>query len=65
MLLSVGFIRLTTVYLFDYKVWISYLVLGAIFCVGGVFAYSKRGVVPRLRWLSAARSSSSAPGRPA
>ena len=26
--------RLTTVYLFDYKVWVSYLVLGAIFCAG-------------------------------
>jgi hypothetical protein len=43
-LLSVGFIRLTTVYLFDHKVWISYLVLGAIFTVGGLFAYSRRGV---------------------
>jgi hypothetical protein len=43
-LLSVGFIRLTTVYLFDDKVWISYLVLGAIFCLGGAFAYTKRGV---------------------
>jgi hypothetical protein len=43
-LLSVGFIRLTTVYLFDHKVWISYLVLGAIFNVGGFFAYSQRGV---------------------
>ena len=45
-LLGVGFIRLTTVYLFDHKVWISYLVLGAIFCGGGAFAYSKRGVAP-------------------
>ena len=45
-LLSVGFIRLTTVYLFDHKVWISYLVLGAIFCLGGAFAYTKRGVAP-------------------
>ena len=43
-LVCVGFIRLTTVYLFDDKVWISYLVLGAIFTVGGFFAYSKRGV---------------------
>jgi len=46
-LLSVGFIRLTTVYLFDHKVWISYLVLGAIFCAVGTFAYSRRGVVLR------------------
>ena len=30
-LLSVGFIRLTTDYLFHYRVWVSYLVLGAIF----------------------------------
>ena len=45
-LLSVGFIRLTTVYLFDHRVWISYLVLGAIFCGVGRFAYSKRGVAP-------------------
>jgi hypothetical protein len=45
-LLSVGFIRLTTVYLFDDKVWISYLVLGAIFCLGGAFAYTKRGMAP-------------------
>jgi hypothetical protein len=44
-LLSVGFIRFTTVYFFDGKVWISYLVLGAIFCAVGAFAYSRRGVV--------------------
>ncbi len=44
-LLSVGFIRFTTVYFFNGKVWISYLVLGAIFCLGGAFAYSRRGVV--------------------
>ena len=45
-LLSVGIIRLSTVYLFDHKVWISYLALGGIFCLGGAFAYSKRGVAP-------------------
>ena len=45
-LLSVGFIRLTTDYLFHYRVWVSYLVLGALFCAGGIFAYSKRGVAP-------------------
>ena len=43
-LLCVGFVRITTVYLFDGKVWISYLVLGAIFCAAGTFAYTKRGV---------------------
>jgi hypothetical protein len=45
-LLSVGFIRLTTDYLFHYRVWISYLALGAVFCAAGTFAYSKRGVAP-------------------
>jgi hypothetical protein len=45
-LLSVGFIRLTTDYLFHYRVWVSYLVLGGLFCLGGAFAYSKRGVAP-------------------
>ena len=45
-LLSVGFIRLTTDYLFHYRVWVSYLALGAVFCAGGLFAYSKRGVAP-------------------
>ena len=45
-LLCIGLVRLTTVYLFDHKVWISYLVLGGIFCAGGIFAYSKRGVAP-------------------
>ena len=45
-LLIIGLIRLTTVYLFDHKVWISYLALGAIFCGAGMFAYSKRGVAP-------------------
>jgi len=43
-MLSIGLIRLSTVYLFDHKVWISYLVLSAIFCTAGAFAYSKRGV---------------------
>ena len=45
-LLSVGFIRLTTDYLFHYRVWVSYLALGAIFCGSGAFAYSKRGAAP-------------------
>jgi hypothetical protein len=42
-LLSVGFIRLADSYLTDHHVWIAYLALGAIFCAGGAFAYSKRG----------------------
>jgi hypothetical protein len=45
-LLSVGFVRLTTDYLFHYRVWVSYFALGAIFCLAGTFAYSKRGVAP-------------------
>ncbi len=45
-LFSVGFIRLTTDYLFHYRVWVSYLALGGLFCLGGMFAYSKRGVAP-------------------
>jgi len=45
-MLSVGFIRLTTDYLFHYRVWVSYLALGGVFCLGGMFAYSKRGPAP-------------------
>jgi hypothetical protein len=45
-LLSVGFIRLTTDYLFHYRVWVAYFALGAIFCGGGAFAYSRRGAAP-------------------
>jgi hypothetical protein len=44
--LSVGFVRLTTVYLFDHKVWISYFALGGLFCAGGAFAYRKRVAPP-------------------
>jgi uncharacterized membrane protein YdjX (TVP38/TMEM64 family) len=46
-LLSIGLLRLTTVYLFDHKVWISYLALGGLFSAAGLFAYSKRGAAPR------------------
>jgi H+/Cl- antiporter ClcA len=45
-MLSVGFIRLTTDYLFHYRVWVAYLALGGIFCLSGIFAYSKRGPAP-------------------
>jgi hypothetical protein len=48
-LLSIGLIRIGTDYLFDHKVWISYLVLGAVFSVAGAFAYSRRGVAPGQR----------------
>jgi hypothetical protein len=45
-LFSVGFIRLATDYFFHYRVWVSYLALGALFCGVGTFAYSKRGAAP-------------------
>jgi len=45
-LLSVGFIRLVTVYLAGGRVWVSYLALGAIFTLVGAFLYSKRGSAP-------------------
>jgi len=45
-LACVGVLRLLTVYAFDQKVWISYLVLGALFCLGGAVLYAKRGVTP-------------------
>ncbi len=41
-LLSITLIRLLTVYAFDGRVWISDLVVGAIFVVAGVVAWSKR-----------------------
>ncbi len=46
-LVSIGFIRLTTDYLFHYRVWVSYLALGGLFLLGGMFAYSKRGAAPQ------------------
>jgi hypothetical protein len=45
-LLCIGVLRLLTDYAFGHRVWISYLVLGAIFCLGGAIAYSRRGVAP-------------------
>ena len=41
-LLSVGFMRLLNVYAFEHRVWISYLVVGAVFSLGGIFAWTKR-----------------------
>ncbi len=42
-LASVGLIRLLDVYAFPGRVWASYAVLGAIFSVAGLVAWSKRG----------------------
>jgi hypothetical protein len=43
---TIGLIRLLTDYAFDHKVWITYLVLGALFSAGGAVLYSRRGVAP-------------------
>jgi hypothetical protein len=41
-LLSIALIRLLTVYAFDGRVWLSDLVVGAVFVIVGIFAWSKR-----------------------
>ncbi len=43
-LFCVGFIRVTTIA--GHRIWASYLVLGFLFCAGGAFLYSRRGVPP-------------------
>jgi hypothetical protein len=45
-LLCVGLMRLMVVYIPGHHVWVSYFILGAIFCAGGTFLYSKRGSAP-------------------
>lgn len=45
-LLCIGLMRLMDVYIPGHHVWIPYLALGAIFCLGGAFLYSKRGSAP-------------------
>jgi hypothetical protein len=44
--LVIGLMRLMVVYIPGHHVWIPYLALGAIFCLGGAFLYSKRGSAP-------------------
>ena len=41
-LLSIAFVRLLTVYVFDGRVWLSDLVVGAVFVVIGFVAWSQR-----------------------
>lgn len=41
-LVSIAVIRLLTVYVFDGRVWLSQLVVGAVFVVAGLVAWSQR-----------------------
>jgi hypothetical protein len=41
-LLSIALIRLLTVYAFDGRVWLSDLVVGAVFVAGGIVAWTRR-----------------------
>ncbi|HEX3947197.1 MAG TPA: hypothetical protein VHW47_05805 [Acidimicrobiales bacterium] len=41
-LLSVGLLRLLDVYAFGGRVWISYAVLGGVFTLAGLLAWTKR-----------------------
>jgi len=43
-LLSIGLLRLLDVYAFSGRVWISYAVLGGVFTLAGIFAWSRRTV---------------------
>lgn len=45
-LLSVGLLRLLDVYAFSGRVWISYAVLGGIFTLAGLLAWSRRTARP-------------------
>ncbi len=46
-LVSIALIRLLTVYAFDGRVWLSDLVVGAIFVAAGLVAWSQRTVSTR------------------
>jgi hypothetical protein len=39
---SIALVRLLTVYAFDGRVWLSDLVVGAVFVIGGMVAWSQR-----------------------
>ncbi len=42
LLVSIALLRVLDVYAFPGRIWASYAVLGAIFTVGGLFAWSRR-----------------------
>ena len=44
--LVIGVVRFTTVYLFAQHIWITYLVIGAVSLVVGLFIWRKRRPVP-------------------
>ncbi len=41
-LLSIGLLRLLDVYAFPGRIWLSYFVIGGVFTVVGLFAWTKR-----------------------
>jgi hypothetical protein len=45
-LVSIALIRLLTVYAFDGRVWLSDLVVGVLFVVAGLVAWTQRTVTP-------------------
>ncbi len=42
-LLTVALIRFLVVYVFNGRVWPAYLVVGGLFCIGGIVAWTRRG----------------------
>jgi len=42
LLLTIALVRVLTVYVFDGRVWASYLLLGFLFVVAGIVAWSQR-----------------------
>lgn len=44
--LVIGFVRFSTIYLFDHHVWITYLVVSAISISAGLLIWRKRRPVP-------------------
>lgn len=46
-MVTIGLVRLLTDDAFAHHVWITYFVIGGIFCGAGTFLFSKRGSTPR------------------